>query len=263
MTMTELLKTLLEATAWKMEQPELFSTFHFAALLITAGAAVFFAAVLSKHFNIRILAIAGWLLVFMELYKQLFIYFIVNDGTYDWWFFPFQLCSVPMYLCILLPLTKGRLKTAFLTFMADYTFVSAAAALIYPEDMLRSYTALTVHGFLWHGILLFISLVIIMSGSAGTLRSGFNSATILFIILCFIAIAVNAAVEHFMLSGSAYSYAAMFYLNPFHISPQPLVGIVQHSLGILAGLVLYSISIIAVSGLFCAIRSNYKPLKNS
>ncbi len=260
--MSDVLRTLLEATAWRMDPPELFSAFHFAALLITAGAAFSFAAVFSKHFSIRLLTCAGWILVFMELYKQLFIYFIVNDGAYDWWFFPFQLCSVPMYLCLLLPLVKGRFRTAFLTFMADYTFVSASAALIYPEDMLRSYTALTVHGFLWHGILLFISLVIIMSGSAGTLRSGFTSATILFFMLCFIAIAVNITAAHIIQPEAAHSYAAMFYMDPYHISPQPVVGTVQKSLGIPAGLALYSLSIVTASGLFCALRSNDKPLKN-
>jgi hypothetical protein len=40
----------------------------------------------------------------------------------------------------------------------------------------------------------------------------------------------------------------MFYLNPYHLSPQPFVDIVQKSAGIPAGLALYVLVIIAVSG---------------
>ena len=42
-------------------------------------------------------------------------------------------------------------------------------------------------------------------------------------------------------AGFPHSYAAMFYLNPYHISPQPLVGSVQNVLGIPAGLILYAL----------------------
>ena len=43
-------------------------------------------------------------------------------------------------------------------------------------------------------------------------------------------------------------YAAMFYLNPYHLSPQLLIGTIQKSAGIPAGLALYIAVIIAVSG---------------
>jgi hypothetical protein len=41
----------------------------------------------------------------------------------------------------------------------------------------------------------------------------------------------------------------MFYLNPYHLSPQPFIGTIQKSAGIPLGLALYIIVIIAVSGL--------------
>ena len=189
----------------------------------------------------------------------------MNGGAYDWWFFPFQLCSVPMYLCILLPFTKGRLRQCFLTFMGSYTLVSAAAALVYPEDMLRSYVSLTVHGFLWHGILLFIALVIIFTGSpmrgpADASQKSLCSdesparriidAAVLFFVLCAAAVIINIAAEPVMQAGGLpHSFAAMFYLNPFHLSPQPLVSAVQKTAGIAAGLVLYCIVITLFSSL--------------
>ena len=257
-------QNILDSMAWRMEVPAMFGTFHIAAVLIAviiAAAGASCAKRLSISGRIRFLAVCGWVLVIMEVYKQLFLYFIVNGGTYDWWYFPFQLCSVPMYLCILLPLlsrgaadVKSSAASPVLTFLAVYTFTGAAAALIIPEDYLRSYAVLTLHGFIWHGILLMISLTILLSRMADLTRRGFARATALFLVMCAAAVCINIAVEPLMAAFYAeglipHSYAAMFYLNPYHLSPQPLVDTIQKSAGIPLGLALYVISIIAVSGL--------------
>lgn len=271
-----MLYSLLNATAWRMEAPQLFGAFHITAALavsaLATAAAMAFARSNARHGGqegrlVRILAGTGWILVVLEIYKQLFLYHIVGGGAYDWWYFPFQLCSVPMYLCVLLPFVRGRLRDAFLTFMSGYTFVSAAAALIYPEDFLRPYVSLTLHGFIWHGLLLFISLVIMFSfnsRAAGTSlkrsNKSLSGAAALFAVMCVIAVAINAAVEPLMQDiktahpAVVHSWAAMFYLNPYHISPQPVVSSVQQALGIPTGLILYALSI-SVTGSFVALIS--------
>ena len=257
---------ILNKTAWRMEDPALFGSFHIAASLAAVLAALAAARLLARPVKgaadperalTRILCAAGWLLAVLEIYKQLFLYYVVNGGAYDWWFFPFQLCSVPMYLCILLPFVRGRLRSAFLTFMSGYTFISAAAALIYPEDFLRMYLSLTIHGFVWHGLLLFISLLIIFTGSADVSARGLLRAAALFAALCAAAVLINIAVEPFMPGIRAanpavtHSWSAMFYLNPFHISPQPLVGSIQKTAGIPAGLALYAIAIACAGSCVC------------
>ena len=260
------LQNIFECTAWHMDPPPVFGTFHIAAALIAvtaAAAGAFYAKRLSSSGRVRFLAVCGWVLAVMEIYKQLFLYCVVNGGTYDWWYFPFQLCSVPMYMCILLPLlcrsadgVRSSAASPVLTFLAVYTFTGAAAALIIPEDYLRSYVTLTLHGFIWHGILLLISLAILLSRMADLSRRGFARATLLFLVMCAAALCINIAVEPLMAASYAeglipHSFAAMFYLNPYHLSPQPLVDIIQKSAGIPLGLALYVISIIAVSGLLC------------
>ena len=258
--MKELVMPILNMTAWRMEAPRLFGAFHLAAAVIAAAAAVLLASFFAKRVMnaedpdkrlVKILTVTGAVLAVLEVYKQLFLFYIVNGGAYDWWFFPFQLCSVPMYLCALLPVMAPRAQRVFLTFMGGYTFISAAAALIYPEDILRTYTSLTLHGFIWHGILLFISLLILITGRAGTSAKALSKAAVLFAVLCVIAVMINIMTEPLMQSlhaadpAIAHSYAAMFYLNPYHISPQPLVGAIQKTAGIPAGLLLYSTAVAA------------------
>ena len=72
-------------------------------------------------------------------------------------------------------------------------------------------------------------------------------ATGLFIVLSAVAVLINALVDTYM-----------FYLNPYHNSPQPLVGTVQNALGIPAGLILYILAIIIAAGLTLIIKPSGK-----
>ena len=243
-------ESILQHTAWQTEAPAMFGGLHLIMLLIIPALAASGARAakrLDEAARIRLLSCCGWILAVMEVYKQLFIFRIVSGGIYDWWFFPFQLCSVPMYMCILLPFTSERssLRAAMLTFMTGYTFISAAAALIYPEDYLRSYVTLTAHGFVWHGILLFISLTIGLSCMSDLSRRGILRSVSLYLLLSAAAIGINMYADRAMRSAHASGYAAMFYLNPYHISPQPVVGAIQESAGIPAGLALYMMAVTA------------------
>ena len=252
--MEDIIICLLDKTAWSMEAPQLFGSFHIISALLAAASAAAAAVCFArrdagKKDITTVLFLTGCVLVLLEAYKQLFLYYIVNDGAFDLWFFPFQLCSVPMYLCVLLPLMKDGLRVPAMTFMGGYTFVSASAALIWPEDMLRPYISLTVHGFVWHGLLLFISLLILMTGSADTGPRGRRGAAALYSAMCLAALGINTAAEHIMPAiraahpSVAHDWAAMFYLNPYHISPQPVVSTVQHAAGIPAGLILYALTV--------------------
>ncbi|MBE6019023.1 MAG: hypothetical protein E7230_01595 [Clostridiales bacterium] len=262
--MKDFILPFLEMTAQRMTAPELFGAFHLIASALTAAAAVFAAILYAKRVSkadepfeklVKILSVTGWILVLLEIYKQFFLYYIVNGDAYDWWFFPFQLCSVPMYLCVLLPVMVPSSQRTFLTFMAGYSFISAAAALIYPADILRSYVALTLHGFIWHGLILFISLLILMTGRATVSARGLVRAAVLFAVFCVMALMINVVVEpvahaiHAANPAVIHSYAAMFYLNPFHISSQPLVGSIQKTAGIPAGLLLYSLAVAAAGSI--------------
>ncbi len=266
---------ILSRTAWQMDTPQLFGRFHLAASLLAAAAAVLAAVLLSRRAasekRVRtVLVLTGWILVVLEIYKQLFLYFVVNDGAYDFWFFPFQLCSVPMYLCMILPLINDDSRVTLMNFMGGYTFVSSVAALAYPEDMLRPYIALTVHGFVWHGLLLFISLLIFFSGSTDAGAKALRGTAVLFVILSAIALGINMAAEQIMPAiraahpAVAHGWTAMFYLNPFHYSPQPVISAIQKTAGIPAGLVLYLLVIAFVSSavikFFNVVSKRWRPI---
>lgn len=259
---------ILNMTAWRMQTPQLFGMFHITVSLVTAVFAVLAAVFFARRINteksvIRVLTATGWILLLLEVYKQLFLYYVVNGNAIDFWFFPFQLCSVPMYLCVILPAFREKARVTMMTFMGGYTFVSALATLIYPEDILRPYITMTAHGFIWHGLLLFISMLVFLTGCVDADVRGIRGAAVLFVFLCVIALGINMAAEPVMPAiraahpGVAHEWAAMFYLNPYHISPQPVISDIQKTAGIPAGLLIYMLVIILASSL--VIRS-FKPV---
>ena len=95
----------LQKTAWTMTIPRPYSCFH----LLFCGVGIILVGFLvhilcRKCYKIPYVPFygCGLVLALGELYKQLFLYQVVNQGRYDWWYFPMQLCSTPMYLCIIL-----------------------------------------------------------------------------------------------------------------------------------------------------------------
>ena len=245
---------MMERFAWTIDTPQMFGELHLFLAVLYIGAAILltrYAVRLSYKQRIKIFSYAGWVLLASEVFKQIFVYQVVCGGVYNFWYIPFQLCSVPMYLCILLPHLSERDQKTVLTFMLGYTFVSATATFIFPEDILRPYIVLTLHGFDWHAILLFISLTIGLSGMADTSFKGFMRASYLFLILCAVAVGINIGTEMYCSASGCgtHGYANMFYLSPYHTSNQPIVTSVEDSLGRVPAMILYIAAVIAASGL--------------
>lgn len=85
--------------------------------------------------GIQILWICGLILAVSEIYKQLFLYEVINQKHYDWWYFPFQLCSTPMYLCLLLPVFSVRLQKAAAVYLESFGFLGGIMALAEPSGL--------------------------------------------------------------------------------------------------------------------------------
>ena len=84
----------LQKTAWTMPVPRPYSCFH----LLFCGVGIILVGFLvhilcKKCYKIPYVPFygCGLVLALGELYKQLFLYQIVNQGRYDWWYFPMQL----------------------------------------------------------------------------------------------------------------------------------------------------------------------------
>ncbi len=250
--MLALIKSLMSMTAWPMTPPTPYSAFHILLTILGVGIAVIGARVCGKRmqrraeptlFFRRVLFMLGVVLAFMELYKQAFLYLVEFDGHFDWWYFPFQLCSVPMYLCLLVPLQRKEKHLKIIaTFLQDFGLLGGVMALAVPPGLMHPYWTMTMHGFIWHFLLLFLGLFCSMSGMAGRKKTDYIWLLPLFFVCCAVAFGIN------VLAGPA-GNADMFYLSPYHLSNQPIFHEISATAGILPSNLLY-IAAMALGGFF-------------
>ena len=212
----------LQKTAWPMTPPAPWSAFHVMVSLSGLLIAGFLARFLAQHYKSHaclILWICGVLLGTGELYKQLFLYEIVNHGRYDWWYFPFQLCSTPMYLCLVFPLLPGGIpRRTAAAYLESFGLLGGIMALTEPSGLMHPYWTLTLHGFLWHFILILLGVYCGRKGLADAGAGGFFRMLPLYGLCCSIAIFINTMEQ---LCIYPRDYSDLFYINCFFPSEQP------------------------------------------
>lgn len=186
---------IISSTAWTMTPPKAYGAFHLLFTLFGVAACVWLAWKLRKigdRGNRAVLIGTGVFLLVCEIYKQLFYYFYIGNNSYQWWIFPFQMCSVPMYLCILAPLLrKGKVQKSMYSFMMIYNLLGGAMAFIEPSGIIHSYWTLTLHAFIWHMTLVFIGLYLVFSNRGGKTMQDYRLASLNFLVLCGIAFCIN------------------------------------------------------------------------
>ena len=241
------LQSILRMTAWPMTPPAPYSAFHILLTVFGAGLAFSFARVFGKKIRSmaspepyfrHILFSCGVFLALMELYKQAFLYVIEFQGHFDWWYFPFQLCSVPMYICLAAPLLRsGQSFRRAATFLQDFGLLGGIMALAVPPGLMHPYWTMTLHGFIWHFILLFLGLLSCMTGIASHEWRDYAKILPSFFLCCLTACVINIA-------AGPNADADMFYISPFHPSSQPVFHEIACAVGIFWGNLLYVISMI-------------------
>ena len=242
---------LLRLTSWPMTPPVLYGPFHliaaFGGSAIAILAAWRFSSINNCNTNNRdnrrsfdqIMLVSGVILLIGELYKQLMNFYIVNNHAYDWWIFPFQLCSLPLYLCPLLILIHNEKRHRILcTFLLDFNMMGAVATFIDPSGIFHPYWMLTLHGILWHLMLIFVGFVIIFSHEADLTTRGFLRTLPLFAFFCLAAEVLNGILHRF-------SAANLFYISPWEMSTQLLFGDIDRILGRPIGILLYILAMAA------------------
>lgn len=188
-----------------------------------------------KCYRYIILA-CGIFLATMELYKQIFLFEIVNHGYYDWWYFPFQLCSVPMYLCLIIPFVRSKKYTLILcTFLQDFAILGGIMALLFHSGLIYPYLSLTFHGFFWHILLILIGLLTCVTHHFDSSLKGYLRTLHIYAFCCILATIIN-------IISPKNGGADMFYISPYHPSTQFVFHYIAVTYGTLSGIVIYMIA---------------------
>ena len=238
------------------ETPSLFGTVHIVAMvaIVLFNVAVFFPLRrLDEKRLLRILNKIGLLMIIAEVFKQWFCYVYVFEGELNLWFFPWQLCSMAMYLSFFAIYLKGKFQMAALVFLATYSLFADIVAIALPYDMLRPQIALVIHSFAYHGLVITESMIAMMILSKRPREeSKFLHATALFLAMAAVAEIINI-VSH-AIFNDIHVEPNMFYITLSYPTTQPVLHDIAVNYGIPVEIAIYLGLLILMSYVFFVIE---------
>lgn len=119
---------VLQAFDAQMEEPEMFGWFHITFLFLAfaaAGILCLFYKNTSQNQVRKVVFCVAIVVIVLEIYKQINYSFTYGEGNivfrYQWCAFPWQFCSMPMYVGFLAGVfKKGKVHDSLCAFLATY-----------------------------------------------------------------------------------------------------------------------------------------------
>ena len=208
--------------------PQLFGSLHIISLFLICLFNIIFYHVLKnkdEHELLVILHRLGAAMCIAEIFKQVFCFIYVFDRKLNLWFFPWQLCSMAMYVSFITIYLEEKKQNAMLVFLATFSLLSDIVALLLPYDMLRDQVLLFIHSFAYHGLIITESMIaLLILRNRKDIR--FFPSVIVFLIMAFIAEIINVT-SHAVLND-IYREPNMFYITLSY----PTTQIVFHDIAV-------------------------------
>lgn len=206
----------------------------------------------------RFYSVCGVLMLISEIWKQWTLTFLINNGSYSWWYFPFQLCSIPMYVCLAIGIVNSSLmrkRVPFIrvhadqicgllaAFLMDFGMLGGIFAFFDTSGMHYGYLPLTIHSFAWHILLILIGCLSGLNPQADHTRRGFGFSTLLYLMCCLAATLFNLLFHQF-------GTINMFYISPYYYMHQKVFYHITDTFGNRYGIAAYILASILGAGLF-------------
>ena len=213
------LDKMMNAIAAEMTPPPAYGTFQIILIIVGMSLCISLARLCRKFDDrknkILLLSFAG-VLIASEIFKQIFLFFVIEDNAICWGEFPFQMCSMPMYLCPVAVLSKNeRISRAAYGFMMCFNLLGGFAGVFEPSGVFLTQVPLTVHAIAWHYSLVFLAFYIIFSHRAGSSKRDYFDIVKLFVALCFVAFVINT-----LIGITVGAEVNMFFVGP---NPAPII----------------------------------------
>ena len=226
-----------------MTRPETFGWFHILSLVLTVGLTVFLCLwYKNKTEKIRFMVLAVAVIVtLLEVYKQVNYTFGYEGGItmdYQWYAFPFQFCSTPMYIGLLAGLTKkGKIHEAACAYLATYAVFAGFCVMIYPNDVFINTIGINIQTMICHGSMICVGICLLATGYVKLEHKTILKAFPIFVICIAIAVILNElAVTTNFAGGETFN---MFYISPHFEGTLPVYSSLQKTVPFPWCLVIY------------------------
>lgn len=178
----------------------------------------------------KILLIFSLVSIALEIYKQI-NYTFSYDGVsiaadYQWYAFPFQFCSTPMYIGLLAVLIKNKkVHNALCAYLATFSLFAGICVMVYPAQVFIGTIGINIQTMVCHGSMISVGVWLLHSGYIER-----KHKTIIGAIYVFVAMIVAASIMNeiaFIAGLLERETFNMFFISP-HCEPSlPVYSLVQ------------------------------------
>lgn len=233
----------------EMEEPGIFSWFHFVTLIPIIVAAIlvplFLKDAKEKVYK-RILFVIWIVLIVLEIFKQLVKAFHYDPPSY-WEYsirdFPFSICSMVYYFTpIILFVNKEKhpkIVDAAIGYSCFITLTMGIVVCVYTKMVTSTFIYINIQTMVHHGALIVMGVFTFVWNRRSITIKTFYRSLIAFGITAVIAILINVAFYP--------NFINMFFINPTRITNLPIGNIVQEHAGYPVYLLAFLSTIAAVA----------------
>jgi len=225
-----------------METPTNYGLFHIISIAIVVATTIVVCLLLKnrneKIFK-RFLFVCWLLILILEIYKQIIFSFEYSDGAakwdYQWYAFPFQFCSLQLYLLpFVIFLKDGKVRDAIIAFLATFSFFGGLAVYIYPNDVFVSTIGINIQTMIHHGLQIVLGILFMVYYHKKLSMKFFLSSIVVFVSCIAVAMILNAIVPTF--TTETFN---MFYISPLYECTLPILGSIYQKVHYILFLLLY------------------------
>lgn len=231
----------------QMTKPEPYGWFHLMWFALAIIAAVLLCVWHKKDGSrervLRVVFGVSVVVAIMEVYKLVNYSFSYEDGIvfdFQWYAFPFQFCSTPMYVGILAGLIrKGKVHESLCAYLVTYSMFAGLAVMVYPVSVFIGTVGVNIQTMFCHGSMITLAIYLMYSGYVKLEHRTILKALPVFVVAVSIASVLNeVAYLTGLLETDAFN---MFYISP-HCDPHlPVYSLVQEKMAYPWSLVVYVI----------------------
>jgi len=240
MNVLERILILLDAN---MIQPSSYGWFHWLFLFLT----IFSLLIIFWRFRHlenqqikRILLIYAIITLCLEVYKQLNFSFnydtITTWWSYQWYAFPFQFCSTPMYIALIAALTKNKtVEKACYAFLATFGLTAGIAVMLYPVTVFVETIGINIQTMIHHSSMILVGFLVINNHRVSHNLESMKMALQVFLICVAMAIFIDVSTYYLQINEGL----QMFFISPFHDSSLPVFNIIYQNVPYILFLLIY------------------------
>lgn len=229
----EFLKWLLELLDTDMAVPKMYGPFHLAFFAASIIAGIVLCIVFknaNKKTTHRLLLVTALIVLVLEVYKQINYTFSFEGNQlicdYQWYAFPFQFCSTPMYISLLAGIiSHKKLHDSLCAYLATFALFAGLCVMFYPAQVFIDTVGVNIQTMICHGMMISIGIYLLGTEYVRLEHKTIIKATLVFA-ACVLLASVMNEVAYFsgLLETETFN---MFFISP-HCEPSlPVYSIVQ------------------------------------